>query len=438
MGNAIIAILLLLTFVGFIFYIFKGGNLMVGFFVMAILWAVIGLVPFDVAIKKVFAEPALNYGPTIIYIAFGSWFDRVLVDSGIAPAISQRTAKAGKKNVMLAAILVVLVTALIFISAYGVGSVIAIGVILLPIMLSLGIPRKIALPAFLMSVGAPMYLNLVLFNQIKAFFPKAEYGGKHLVFGIAAMAVQLLAVIIYLFLHRKSFDPAKANENLELVGAEESTEEVKIPWIAFIVPVVPVFMNLAFKWDAVPSLILATLLAMLLTGKMRHWKSFIDFLNDTIQTAISDIAGLIMFLMALIMFSGDAQINAARFQTLLTSILPSNIWVLALALGIAAPLALALGIAAPLALFRGPLHVWGAGAATAAVLAGAHIFPDSLLLPLMYVPSLMAVSTDLTQSWNVWALKYMKVDSRELLKQGVPVMWIVSIINVILAVLIIK
>lgn len=401
---------------------------MVGFFVMAILWAVIGLVPFDVAIKKVFAEPALNYGPTIIYIAFGSWFGRVLVDSGIAPAISQRTAKAGKKNVMLAAILVVLVTALIFISAYGVGSVIAIGVILLPIMLSLGIPRKIALPAFLMSVGAPMYLNLVLFNQIKAFFPKAEYGGKYLVFGIAAMAVQLLAVIIYLFLHRKSFDPAKANENLELVGAEESTEEVKIPWIAFIVPVIPVFMNLAFKWDAVPSLILATLLAMLLTGKMRHWKSFIDFLNDTIQTAISDIAGLIMFLMALIMFSGAAQINAARFQTLLTSILPSNIWVLALALG----------IAAPLALFRGPLHVWGAGAATAAVLAGAHIFPDSLLLPLMYVPSLMAVSTDLTQSWNVWALKYMKVDSRELLKQGVPVMWIVSIINVILAVLIIK
>ena len=56
MVNTIIAILLLLTFVGFIFYIFKGGNLMVGFFVMAILWAVIGLVPFDVAIKKVFAS----------------------------------------------------------------------------------------------------------------------------------------------------------------------------------------------------------------------------------------------------------------------------------------------------------------------------------------------------------------------------------------------
>jgi len=128
------------------------------------------------------------------------------------------------------------------------------------------------------------------------------------------------------------------------------------------------------------------------------------------------------------MFAGAAQLNAARFQSLLAGILPSNVWVLALFLG----------IAAPLALFRGPLHVWGAGAATAAVLVGTHMFPDALLLPLMYVPTLFAVSTDVTQTWNLWGMEYMKVDSRDLLKQGVPVMWIVSIINVILAVLIIK
>ncbi|OXT09995.1 gluconate:proton symporter, partial [Bacillus sp. OG2] len=67
-------------------------------------------------------------------------------------------------------------------------------------------------------------------------------------------------------------------------------------------------------------------------------------------------------------------------------------------------LALMLGVLAPLALFRGPLHVWGAGAATAAVLSGTGLFSDAFLLPLLYVPSLMAVSTDITQSWNVWGL----------------------------------
>ncbi|KRN33464.1 hypothetical protein [Weissella halotolerans] len=430
MLNTIIALLLLLTFVGFIVYIFKSGNLMIGFFIMALLWSLIGLLPFDTFIQKVITEPALGYAPTIVYIIFGSWFGRVLVDSGIAPAISARTAKAGQKNVMLAAIFVVLVTLLIFTSAYGVGSVIAIGVILLPILLSLGIPRPVALTAFLMTIGGAMYLNPVLFNQIKVFFPAASFSGDYLIFGMAAMGVQTLAVIGYLYFHRHQFDAHQAAKNLAIIGADD--QEIggglaHLPVVAYAIPLVPVLVNLLFKWDAIPSLLLATLLAMLVTGKMRHWKSFITFLNDTIQQAISDIAGLIMFLMALIMFAGAAQLNASRFEGLLTAIIPHNIWLLALILG----------LAAPLALFRGPLHVWGAGAATAAVLASTGLFPDAILLPLMYVPSLLAVSTDLTQSWNVWGMEYMKVDGRTLLKEGVPVMWVVSIINVMLAVLLI-
>lgn len=423
MSSTIIAILLLITFIGFIVYILKGGNLMIGFFIMAILWAVIGLVPFNVAIKKIFAEPALNYGPTIIYIVFGSWFGRVLVDSGIAPAISAATNKVGKKKPLLAAVLVALVTCLIFVSAYGVGSVIAIGVILLPILLSVGLPRDLALSVFVLSIGAPMYLNVVLYNQMKAFFPKAVYGGKYLEFGIAAMIVQMVAVLIFLFVHRKQIDPAKADENLAIIGAADNADEVKsVPVISYPVPIIPVVMNMLFKWDAVPALTLGTLIAMLLTGQFKDYKHSIQFMNDTIKTAISDIAGLIMFLMALTMFSGAASMNAVRFRPIFAAILPHNTLILCLAMG----------ILAPLALFRGPLHVWGAGAATAAVLSGIGLFSDALLLPLMYVPTLLAVSTDITQSWNVWGLDYMKVDSKKFLKNGVPVMWIVSIINELL------
>ncbi len=50
MLNVVIGILLLLTFVGFVIYAVKGGgNLMIGFFVMAVLWAIIGMVPFNEA-----------------------------------------------------------------------------------------------------------------------------------------------------------------------------------------------------------------------------------------------------------------------------------------------------------------------------------------------------------------------------------------------------
>lgn len=424
MSSTVIALLLLISFVLFIWYILKGGNLMIGFFVMAILWTLFGMIPMSTAIKKVFTDPALSYGPTIIYIVFGSWFGRVLVDSGIAPSISEATNEVGKKKPLLAATLVILVTSFIFVSAYGVGSVIAIGVILLPILLSIGLPRDIALTAFVMAIGAPMYINVVLYNQMKAFFPKAQYGGKYLTFGIVAAIIQVIAVIIFLFIHRKKINSSNAEKNLRIIGTEKNnTVEVQnIPKIAYIVPIIPVMLNMIFKWDAIPALTLATLIAMWLTGKFKHYKDSIDFLNNTIKRAISDIAGLIMFLMSLEFFTGAASLNAARFRPILAAVLPHDHLILALVMG----------ILAPLALFRGPLHVWGAGAATAAVLYGTGLFNDFFLLPLLYVPTLFAVSIDITQSWNVWGLSYMKVQSRDLLKLGIPVMWVVSIINELL------
>ncbi|MFT8879307.1 MAG: gluconate:proton symporter [Oenococcus sp.] len=418
--NTLIVALLLVTFVGFIIYIFKGGNLMLGFFIMALLWTVIGLIPYKTAIVNVFATPVAAYGATIVYIIFGSWFGQVLVDSGIAPAVSHQTGRFGKKSPLLTAIMVVLVTALIFSSAYGVGSVIAIGVILLPILLSVGIPRPIALTVFSLSIGAPMYINVVLYNQMKAFFPKAVYGGRYLLFGITAMLVQLAAVIIFLAINAHRFDPSKASENLDAIGAADQNKEVpKVPVISYVIPVVPVAMNIFFKWDAIPALLFASILAMLFTGKMGSYKKMMSFINDTIQKGIGNIAGLIMFLLILTMFSGAAKLNAPRFEPIFRAILPHS----------TLAVALLIGVLAPLALFRGPLQVWGAGAATAAVLSGMNLFPDSFLLPLLYTATLMAVSTDITQSWNVWGLGYMKVQSKDMLKYGLPVMWLVSIIN---------
>ncbi|MCJ2167159.1 gluconate:proton symporter [Leuconostoc citreum] len=418
MTNIIISILLLLTFIGFIYFIIKGGNLVIGFFVMAILWSVIGLIPFNQVIQNVIAKPALNYGPTIIYIVFGSWFGRVLVDSGIAGSISAQTQKVGRKAPVLAAILVVLVTALIFSSAYGVGSVIAIGVILIPILLSIGVPKKVAIPAFTMAIGAPMYINVVLFNQIKAFFPSVNFSGKYLVFGLVAMSVQLLGVILFILLHAKQIK----NGKIETIADSEETTITQTHPITYIIPILPVALNMFCHWDAIPALLLATIIALLFTGQMASYTKLVAFINKTVSQAINDISGLIIFLMALVMFAGAATANVPHFKSMMEVILPHNPLILAVAIG----------ILAPLALFRGPLHVWGAGAATAAVLAATGTFSPMFLLPLLYTASIMAVSIDLTQSWNTWALTYSKLETKEFLKMGIPVMWAVSIVNELL------
>jgi len=423
--NTIIGIALLVTFLLFIVYIVKGGNLTIGFFGMAILWTLIGMVPFNTAILNIFAKPALNYGPTIIYIVFGSWFGRVLVESGIAGSIRSQTEKVGVNRPVLATILVCLVTMFIFVSAYGVGSVIALGVILLPIMFSLGVPKHIAVAAFTLSIGAPMYVNVVLFNQINIFFPQVTYGAHYLKFGWIAMAVQAVAVIIFILLNAKKI----RNGERQLIeqGDQNETKIMNIhanwQYLTYLIPIIPVLMNMLFHWDAIPSLIISTILAMLMTGKMRGSKKAISFMDSTMKQSISDIAGLIFFLLALSMFTAAATANTERFEPIFRAILPHSKFILALGLG----------ILAPLALFRGPLHVWGAGAATAAVLTATGIFPQWFLLPVLYIPTILAVSMDVTQSWNIWSLSYTKVDSRKYLRAGIPVAWAVAIINEIIA-----
>ena len=172
--NTIIGILLLITFLVFAVYAAKGGNLMMGFFVMAVLWAGLGAIAgvttwnateaqaaegmIDIN-NGIFQQGPELWGTTAVAIIFGSWFGRILVDTGIARTIIRTAVELGGDKPSITCILLSIVTALIFTSAYGAGSVVAIGVIVFPILLSLGISKHLATASFLMSVGAGLYLN---------------------------------------------------------------------------------------------------------------------------------------------------------------------------------------------------------------------------------------------------------------------------------------
>lgn len=135
MVNLIAGVLLLITFIGLIAYCAKGGNLLIGFIVTALLWCIIGRVPVTTVVNDVFEKSVESYGATIAIIVFGAWFGRVLVDTGIAGYIIKKTVELAGDKPLLTTLLLNVVCALIFCSAFGVGSVMAIGMIVLPIML---------------------------------------------------------------------------------------------------------------------------------------------------------------------------------------------------------------------------------------------------------------------------------------------------------------
>ena len=167
--DMILGIIILITFVAFMVYAIRGGNLMIGLFVMALLWAAIGaiggVVTWNDVNTTILDGGPTGFGPTAIYIIFGSWFGRILVETGIAGTIIRNAVELGGDKPGITCILLCAVTALIFTTSYGPGAVVAIGVIVFPIMLSLGIPKPLASGSFCMSVGCGLYFNQSLLNQ---------------------------------------------------------------------------------------------------------------------------------------------------------------------------------------------------------------------------------------------------------------------------------
>lgn len=74
----LIGVLLLLSYVGLVVYTAKGGNLMIGFFVMAVIWVGLGMlggtITWDQAMKDVFEGGPESWGVTAVIVIFGSWF----------------------------------------------------------------------------------------------------------------------------------------------------------------------------------------------------------------------------------------------------------------------------------------------------------------------------------------------------------------------------
>ena len=111
----IIGILLLISFVGLAVYAVRGGNLMMGMLIMAIIWTVLpligntfatnpefigsypGITDISVvdAITKVFQSGPEGWGNVLVNVVFGAWFGRVLLQTGIADALIRKAVVLG-------------------------------------------------------------------------------------------------------------------------------------------------------------------------------------------------------------------------------------------------------------------------------------------------------------------------------------------------------
>jgi hypothetical protein len=340
--DTIIGVILIVSFLAVVFYIIKGGSPIVAFIGMAAFWAVLSGTDLNTILTKVFQEPVTNNAGTMLIIIFGSWFGQILVRTDIAGSLVKRAVELGGDRPLVVTVIIMLVTSFLFLSMYGVGSAIAIGVIALPIMLTMGVPAAVAAPAFTMSIAAAMFVNIVDINMLAALFPQGvfAYDASYLRFGFIGMGVWLAFAILMVIVNLKRYGLRRA----WAIQVEPETKQV--PAISFLTPIIPIIMILGFKWPIVPALLVGIIFALVTTrggGANTKWT---DLLHRTFFDGVSEMGAIIGVWVSVMMFISAGTLVAPKMNALIGAILPSGPFALAMVFAI-------LGV--PLTIYRGPL-----------------------------------------------------------------------------------
>ncbi|MED4955501.1 citrate transporter [Paenibacillus macerans] len=434
-ANFVIGFMMVLSFFGLVWYCVKGYNLMVGFFIMSVLWTALALIGNAISptgamegqswvsvLTNVFQTGPENYGKAILVnIFFGAFFGRILIDTGIAATLIRKVVELGGDKPRVTMSLLCIVTAVIFTSMTGIGPVISIAVIVLPIMLSLGIPSPIALFSFMGSIMAGIFGNIVNFKQYQAIFATANESyasydyNAYFTFGMIAMAVSLVVVLIVanLSMNKKKISRAWAATTPE---EQNSGDAPAISWISIILPVIGV---VAFKIPIIFGFIVAGLFALWTCGKLKGgFAGICRMLSKQFADGAIDVAPMIGFLLTLAMFNNAATYASPYFKILFGGVMPQT----------ALLLCIVFAVLTPLGFFRGPMNLVGSGAAILAVVVSTAAWPVQFLYPLFAVTTVAPQHLDVTQSWVAWGFGYTKVPARDFMKMSIPSGWIIGII----------
>src|SRR5881628_613691 len=405
-------IVMLLAFLIAVWVIFRGTSPIIVLLALAIAWTVLAGAGFRDLLANVLQKGGEQYASTVIVIVFGAWFGQILVQTGIAESMI-RTAVAWSIS---------LITSVLFTSIYGVGAAIAIGVIAIPIMLSLGIPARVAAPAFTMAIGSGNYLNPVEFGIFKNFFKGIEYAQPYFTFYVIGFVVYMLMAFAMSAWHLRGVQVRRASA---VATTAVTPRRLRVPWVSYLAPLIPVFVIIAFKWPLIPAFLLAIVFALVTTQGQRTVRATVDLFHKAFYDAFPDIATIaaLWIICGMLIVAGQLDQVKAVLNPVFAPIIPHT------------PFQAAVFFAAlaPLAIYRGPFSIVGTGAALLAVMLNAAYVPPVFLYLIWRGPLCLQGSQDPTNSWTLWTIGYTKVSHADFLKTALPFGWAMVAINAFIA-----
>ncbi|MEO9169841.1 MAG: hypothetical protein ABI282_01280 [Candidatus Baltobacteraceae bacterium] len=367
---------------------------------MAFAMSVVAGVPFA-AIGALIVAGASSLSSVYVAVIFGALLGRVTIDTGIARAIVNLAAEYGGEQPFVLALVLCAVVALLFTSLSGLGAIIMVGSIVLPIMMTTGVPRRAAATLFLMAFALGFIFNIVNWKFYTQFFgvvPEAMTRYAMVLALIDAVALVVYAIVAF----RSEWGYATW-----AVRAERVEPDGVPPW-ALLTPVLPIVLYYALHLDATIAFIISALYGVLVTRR----RAAIPTLVAAAIRGVEDVAP------AILLFIGIGMLltltKAPQFSHALEPLVAGG-WT-------HSPIAYVVifGLLSPLVVYRGPLNPFGVGIAIFTILLTSHSLP-----PVILVAAVMAVVQvqnvcDPTNTANVWVANFTGVQIDEITKRTLP------------------
>ncbi len=353
------------------------------------------------ALGAVVVTGAASLAPVYVAVIFGALLGRVTLDTGIARAIVNFAAEFGSENPLVTTLVLCAIVALLFVSLSGLGAIIMVGSIVLPILMTTGVPRKIAATVFLMAFALGYIFNIVNWKFYTQYFGVSA--PQMYRYAIVLAAIDAVALIGYALL---SF--ARAKDYATWAVKSEKAGGPNVPWYAVITPVLPIALYFVLHLDAILAFGVSALYGALTTRPARA----VQTLTAAAIRGIEDVAPAIM------LFVGIGMLLTAtkqpEFAAAMRPIVASRL------LAHPAAYVVLFGLLSPLVLYRGPLNPFGVGIAVFTVLLSAHVLPAAVLVAAIMAVVQVQNVCDPTNTANVWVANYTGVQIVEITKRTLP------------------
>lgn len=369
---------------------------------MAVCIAAAGRTPVREILESVVANGAAKLASQYLMVIAGAMLGRVVMQTGIAESLIKRAAEFGGDRPLVVAVTLMIAVAWLFTTLTGLGAIVMVGGLALPIMMSIGVPRKLAGVLFLLAYALGFIFNIGGWGFYQGTLNIDPQAVKR--FAIVLAGIDAAAIAVFL---------ALASRRMNRYGAwaaaaeEETARRVDAPLIAMLAPILPLLLHAQFNVPVTPAFLLGAILGVLMTRP----REIVRQLSSAAVKGIEDVAPAVILMIGIGML-----LNATTLPAVKASLSPILAWI-----DLRSPVAYVLffGLLSPLALYRGPLNPYGIGIGVYVILRDLNLLPPlALLAAVMSVAQVQNVC-DPTNTHNAWVSNYVGMRVEELTRETI-------------------